>query len=431
MAQARSAAALIAERVTEPDLVQHALGLAEMQTRYPLTVRWDPGSVAQGDAGLALFCARLDEVIPEGGWADVGREHLARSATAVRQGHAGTGAIAGLSGLLFVTDALGPPPDLQSMRPKLRAEVADSALGAAARIRSQAGVTVSSYDLISGLSGVLLTVLPRGACQEPSSPLIPFLVRSLTELALAEGEIPAWHTPAAFLYDDEQRSLYPSGNLNCGLAHGIPGPLAALSLAIRTGSSDSRRVAEAVERMATWLMDHAVRSAQGPGWPTVVPLAHRDGLLVETSGQHVGRDAWCYGTPGVARALYLAGTALGEESWQTTAIEAMRGVYRRPPADRYIDSPTFCHGIAGLLQITLRFHDDTGLALFSEAATDLTGQVLAHVDPDRPMAVANLEPDGNPVDSPGLLDGATGVGLALLSVAGQTAPTWDRIMALS
>nr|WP_307818787.1 lanthionine synthetase LanC family protein [Streptomyces sabulosicollis] len=39
------------------------------------------------------------------------------------------------------------------------------------------------------------------------------------------------------------------------------------------------------------------------------------------------RASWCYGTPGIARALHLAGVALGEDAWVHDAAEAMRAVF--------------------------------------------------------------------------------------------------------
>jgi hypothetical protein len=163
----------------------------------------------------------------------------------------------------------------------------------------------------------------------------------------------------------------------------------------------------------------------------VVPLVHGPGGLAELPVHDVGRDAWCYGTPGAARALFLAGRTLDRSDLRNLAIEAMAAVYRRPVERRGIDSPTFCHGVAGLLQITLRFHHDTGLPLFAEAASALTRQILDAAEPDRPMGIANMEPGDNKVDQPGVLDGAAGVSLALLSASSDVEPTWDRMFALS
>jgi hypothetical protein len=109
----------------------------------------------------------------------------------------------------------------------------------------------------------------------------------------------------------------------------------------------------------------------------------------------------------------------------------MAATYRRPLRRRFIDSPTFCHGVAGLLQITLRFANDTGDPIFVQAAADLTEQILGMYRPDHPLGFTDLEPGGNPVDQPGLLDGAPGVALALLAAATDVPPAWDRLFLLS
>src|SRR5215204_4002820 len=50
------------------------------------------------------------------------------------------------------------------------------------------------------------------------------------------------------------------------------------------------------------------------------------------------------------------------------AVDAMQAVYRRPVEARNIDSPTFCHGVAGLLQVTLRSWHATRLPTFANVA---------------------------------------------------------------
>ena len=142
------------------------------------------------------------------------------------------------------------------------------------------------------------------------------------------------------------------------------------------------------------------------------------------------RAAWCYGSPGVARALWLSGVAMRDAELRDLAVDAMAAVYRRPVSERHIDSPTFCHGIAGLLQVTLRFAQDTGLPLFHGAAPQLFRQLLAAYDPERPLGFATLEPQDRWVDQPGLLDGAPGVALTLLAAATEVEPSWDRLFLL-
>lgn len=427
--RALDAARLIASRVTRPDAVAASVRLAREQTHYPMSVHWNPATLAQGDAGQALLADQLDRVWPGAGWAEVAQEHLGRAAAFHRRA-AGrrVGLISGAAGLAWAIRRVGAERH-QALVAELDGATAQAALAEAARIRGRSGLTVSSYDLISGLSGVLLAMLPTEDQPRPS-PALRFLVRALCELVLSPGDLPAWHTPVDLLYDDDLRRQYPHGYLNVGLAHGAPGILAALSLAQLSGHR-AERLEPAIRTLAEWLRRHTGGAADHPVWPTAVRLAAGDRTLQVVDACEQSRDAWCYGTPGVARAMYLAGTALDEAGWRAAASAAMAGVYARPVPDRAIDSATFCHGVAGLLQITLRFAQDTGEPGYDDAATALTEQILSAVDPRRPMGVANTEPGDNLVDQPGLLDGATGVCLVLLAAATDVDPGWDRIFGLA
>lgn len=394
-----------------------------------MSVHWNPVALAQGDAGQALFCAELDRAFPEQGWAATGHAFLTRAArSSAEPGQSAPSVISGVSGLAFAARLLGDGDRYRSMVADLDRTIARGTLALVAELHGRSGVGVSGFDLISGLSGITTYLLPAEPGGRPGA-ACEFAVKALADLVLAPGDLPAWRTPVELLYDEDQMRQYPDGNLNCGLAHGIPGPLAALSLAWTSGQQRGH-TQEAIVALAEWLVANAGSDDGAPRWAAVIPTGvygRRDWL---DRGGAESRDAWCYGTPGVARALYLAGAALDRPDWRTTAVRAMEGVYRRPPADRGIDSPTFCHGVAGLLQITLRFGYDTGLPVFAAAAGELTEQVLASVDPDRPMAVANVEPGGVLVDQPGLLDGATGVGLTLLGAVADEPPAWDRVFAL-
>lgn len=426
--EARQAALLLAGRCTVPDAVREADRLCREQTKFPNALHWDPASIAQGDLGQALLCAELARAEPNGAWAERAQTWAVGAGQLLERGYRpAMGTVSGSSGIAFVARRLDHCA-LDPLLPALDGVVAQEALGTAAAIRGSRGISVSTFDQISGLSGVLLCALPND--HQSGRPVAPFVVRALTALAMEPGEPPSWYTPPEFLYDDEQRAYYPFGNLNLGLAHGIPGPLAALTLAQRSGLRDDRLV-EAITSLADWLAAHVTLGPDGPGWETVVSLGMGPSGLTELPVHRVGRDAWCYGTPGAARALYLAGVELDRSDLRNLAIESMAAVYRRAPEERGIDSPTFCHGVAGLLQITLRFHHDTQLPMFAEAATALTEQILAAVEPDRPMGIANLEPGDNKVDQPGVLDGAAGVSLVLMAAASDVEPTWDRMFALS
>ena len=217
----------------------------------------------------------------------------------------------------------------------------------------------------------------------------------------------------------------PDGATDCGLAHGVPGPLAFLALA-RMHGVERPGLGEAIRRLADWIVAQQYEDGWGINWPyTVAP----DG--VEPPPVGTTRAAWCYGSPGVAPALWLAGDALQDSDLQSVAIKAMHAVRRRPVEARGIPGPILCHGVAGLLQVVLRFANNTSQEYFAEMAAELTEQLLDLFEPDSLSGFRDVEPDGRKVDNPGLLEGAAGAALTLLAAATDVEPAWDRMFLLS
>ena len=419
----------VATRLREPERVKAATVAAARQTAYPQAIYWVPHGVAQGDAGLALMCSYLDACFPGEAWDTTAHGYLTPAARGAEQsGYLTPSIFAGLSGLAFAAWCLSRHGARYQRLLRAVEEVflPQTVALAGALSQHQQGVSVSQFDLISGLSGVGAYLLCRLESEEATATLRAILGSLVALTGPADG-IPSWYTPAHLMGDETMARLYPNGNLNCGLAHGIPGPLALMALALRCGI-EVEGLKDAIEHVAAWLDHHRVDDAWGVNWPTAVPVAPEG---TGASSEEPSRAAWCYGSPGVARALWLAGEALDYPRYRDLAIAAMAAVYRRPIRERRIDSPTFCHGVAGLLQVTLRFACDTRLPLFAEAARTLSNQLLALYDPDSLLGYYSIEPGGQRVDQPGLLDGAPGVVLVLLAAAMDTEPTWDRLFLLA
>jgi hypothetical protein len=428
-AAAVAAARAVAARVTNPRRLEAAIEAAREETKFPAAVRWEPGGVAQGDAGLALMCAYLDRCFADEGWDVTGHGLLASAAAHAERCPLGPSLYGGIAGLGFVASQLGRDGTRYTrLSSTLDSSLVPQAVALAGSLEGQEhGVAVGRFDLITGVSGIGAYLLARCG-QEHVDGALDMLLRTLVDLTRASGpDPPRWFTPVELMFDETTAAMYPDGHLNCGLAHGIPGPLALMALA-HTGGVQVRGMRDAIASIAAWLCDNRADDAWGINWPTMIALAP-DAATPPTP--QPSRAAWCYGSPGVARALWLAGTALEDDQLMAFASEAMQAVYRRPLHARQIDSPTFCHGVAGLLHVTLRFAHDTGAAVFTTAAANLTDQLLTAYDPNGLLGFCSIEPDGNPVNQAGLLDGAPGVALVLLAAATDVEPTWDRLFLLA
>ncbi|MGE5186500.1 MAG: lanthionine synthetase LanC family protein, partial [Acidobacteriota bacterium] len=202
-----------------------------------------------------------------------------------------------------------------------------------------------------------------------------------------------WRTPPELLAP-EQRERHPGGVLDCGLAHGAPGPIAMLAR-IDERVVDPPLAARARELAAEatrWLLAQRLATEGASAFPAI-------------SGGGPARTAWCYGDPGAAMAL--AWTARGE------AEAIARDAAYRDPEDRGVTDAAFCHGALGLAHLWNRWFQATGAEPFRGALRDwiVRGLVMP-----RPSA-------------PGLLEGAAGIGLVLLAAIGSDEPAWDRMLA--
>lgn len=437
IARAIQVARDVAERLRDQHRVGLAVAAAPTQTAFPLAVHWLTPTLAQGDAGIALTCAYLNACLADEGWDRVGHRYLAVAAegaehVAENVFYLSGGMFGGLAGLAFAGWSLSQRATryrrlLATIDGILLPHVTTKAEGLA-RLTME-GSSVGEFDVISGLAGIGAYLLDRR--EDPSVVMaLQAALRSLVVLASNTGGRPRWWTPTHLLGDIETAAIYPHGNLNCGLAHGIPGPLALMALALSHGILVPG-LGDAIDRLVEWLVGHRADDQWGMNWPYAVSLTQEGLPDPNAPADGPSRAAWCYGAPGVARAVWLAGVARNRPEWRDLAVEAMEAVYRRPVAARCIDSPTFCHGVAGLLQITLRFAHDTRLPAFTEAAISLTESLLSAYEPDSLLGYRNWEPGGTRVDQPGLLDGAPGVLLALLAASTAVEPSWDRAFLLS
>jgi hypothetical protein len=405
--------------------VEVAAEIAE-RVRQPLALDAVDREVIDAAVGVALLHGQLDRHLPDQGWDKAAHGHLAHAAaTAERSGTGSAALFGGLGGLGFATWLLSH--DGTRYR-RLIAELDQSVIATAtARAEflsaSPAGTPVQLIDVVSGLAGNGRYLLGRKD-SEPAMTALRAVLAALVTVSDSDDGRPHWHTPPPSLIPGAALAKsYPGGYLDCGLAHGVAGPMALLALARQAGIEVPGQ-AEAVERIARWIAAQRIEDEWGANWPAAIPL--------QGDGGGPTHAAWCYGVPGVARALWLAGTAIEDAGFRELAVSALKTVYTRPPRARLVDyAPGLCHGTGGLLEITLRFAHDTGDPAFAEAAAELTERLLELHEPDRPYGFRAHNDKLEKIDDPGLLDGAAGPALALLAAGTDTEPGWDGMLLLS
>ena len=325
------------------------------------------------------------------------------------------GLFAGAPAIAFILHAAGSRYDrylsgIDATVASLAHRRVDAAL---ARIRRRELTAFAEYDLLFGLTGIGQLLLRHDPGSDALGRILTYLVR-LTEPIPVDGTtLPGWWT----VHDPDPLLPTPGGHANIGLAHGITGPLALLSSAYRAGVTVDGHI-DAIQTICqhldTWRQD----SESGPWWPQWIT---RDDLRTgRPSHPRPPRPSWCYGTPGIARALQLAAIAVHDTACQSAAEDALARCLADPTQLALISDPGLCHGWAGLYQTAWR--------AAAEALTPAIGQHLAHVAElllQRAQATTDL-PDG-------LLDGTAGLALALHTARHNTPPIsgWDACLLIT
>ncbi|MEU9719413.1 lanthionine synthetase C family protein [Streptomyces sp. NPDC047976] len=281
---------------------------------------------------------------------------------------------------------------------------------------------MGEYDVISGLTGLGRYLLARG---EDSLPVLRQVLTHLVGLTrpvpYAGQSVPGLWVEGPPVIDAGPLPQYEHGHLNLGMAHGIVGPLALLSTAWATGVRVPGQE-EAIEEIASLLVRWRAEDERGYYWPIAVALDDwASGALLNPQRQ---RPGWCYGTPGVARALQLAGLALDRPEWCALARESLLSLLRIPYEEWGVVDSGLCHGWAGNLVTLQTLNSEMKDERVAAAIDDIAGIIVSgyseeHAFGFRAPVKLGLGDGGvdGVADYPGLLTGAAGIALALESYA--------------
>ncbi|MFF4406307.1 lanthionine synthetase C family protein [Streptomyces sp. NPDC001404] len=421
--QARETAAEVAGLLADPARVAAVTaGAYETAPAALLLPGWRPSSLLLGHAGIAMLHARLAQDDPRS--SATAHAHLAAAAAAAaKAGPAGAGDLT-LPALLQTAVSGGYTRLLTRSAEVHASYVAAVTAQLTDRLRSDGpGLSYADYDVIAGLAGqgrVLLLNAEQGDGR--SADVLADVLVWLTGLArpvrVAGHEVPGWWCAPDRYVVERDRKTFPGGDFNVGVAHGICGPLSLLALAYLAGYRVPG-MQDALRTMADWVTGKERSDAEGARWPGRVSFEDE---TAPASGERVPRSGagWCYGTAGIARALHLAGEALADPAVQERAHSAVREAFHSPPEPGMREDLTLCHGRSGLLHAGVRTAAATGDATLWEDVDAMAAAIAAGFDPQAAFGYRQVLPPGagaRALDAPGVLDGAAGIALALLSYA--------------
>lgn len=390
-------------------------------------------SLGSGYPGICLLLGELDRINPEGDWDLAALEYLKRIQNNLQTGSTNSLSLFnGLTGIMMGINACSRSGTrYQNFLTQLKEfflEVYPTVLQDSF-MRTKDGARMEDYDVISGWTGIgrsLLLFSNEPKMEIALKQILEYIVKLSGNKQINNFLIPSWYLSKDNLFLESDKKLHPNGIFNCGLSHGVSGILSFLSIASQHKITVSNHH-EAIEKIATWLIGWIQEEKGVKFIPNVISL--EDYLADSYTGGFQHRDAWCYGSPGVARVLWLAGETLNRNDLKLEALSLCKSTFQRSPETWRVYSSTFCHGYAGLLSLTQEMWRVSGDIDLEIHRNELVYKLLETFDTLAPLNFYDSEFNSNYKEiqnytKVGLIEGTTGILLSLLSTINPNC-TWE------
>lgn len=298
-------------------------------------------------------------------------------------------------------------------------------------------MAMTNYDSIYGFAGhgsYLLMFKEDEDVKKTLERICNLFINMTGEIEVRGYKVPGWYIPMEKLSTELDKSLYKDGSFNLALSHGISGPLAFMSLALREGI-EIKGQKEAMGRILDTLLRFSFKDENGNVyWGG--RLNFQEYLNGESKVKKENRQSWCYGSVGIARAMYLSGIALEDEKIIKFATDIMEDIAEMPVEKWGLNCDHICHGYAGVLAIMEAMYKDTKNEKYKLGIDKAVEVIVKGFDPNSLFGFYNYtvkdktEQQENPIyeylDDYSFLEGSVGVVLALMASIYPEKISWLR-----
>ena len=258
-----------------------------------------------------------------------------------------------------------------------------------------------AYDLVSGWSGARVARCVDGP--RPADRLVDFISWTLSNPE-------RWRCPHPLRREEVAQN-------DLGLAHGVAGMLASLCLTLdRLDTATATVVAGAL----ALLHDAGQNTGNYIAWPTSA------GALVGSEY----RSAWCYGAAGILSAIHSAALALNDGTTARFAVDAMSRLAAQPMESWLLENEALCHGLMGNALCFASVASVEENAELWNAAVRLAAATMDNLDASDGRCRALGADLVTEYEEIGLVNGVSGIALALLTLSGDAEPSWMRLFGL-
>lgn len=273
------------------------------------------------------------------------------------------------------------------------------------------------YDIIRGVAGVLYYLLDfewSAEEKEQLNILVEYLIGLTKDHDYNGSKVINFHINNNNQFSEDEKLLYPNGNINFGLSHGMLGPLIALAKAHNNGF-ECPQIKEAIEVIFNLYDKFKVYIEDIPTWPT--QLSFEDYISGEfNEDSRPVMSSWCYGNSGIVRGLQKAAKYMNDNNREEIYIKDLINVVNQPINRYNLSSPILCHGYSSVLSArTMAYRDKKDNRYISTIEDDIYSILkFFHINKNRECDIDKVIEEVLDGDK-SLLMGAVGIMLSLLS----------------
>lgn len=280
-------------------------------------------SLSHGLPALCALYGELSEQYPNEGWDVLGHQYMKKIGKQINQhGFSSLSMFTGLAGVGLAAVCLSKGGErYQNFISNINQVIEERIEEIIDYLKQKPYPNMDDYDAISGVAGIASYCLLFPQEMKKSITLIlKYIVDLSQDKQIEDIKAPGWYIPPENSFSEMEKRNWPSGFFNIGLSHGIPALLIVLcnakKLNIYVDGQD-----ECIQKLADFLIKFQIKDENGAYWGTHVSLEeYKNGSVLNKNT----RDAWCYGTPGVAYSLLITGKTLKNQSYIDCAVSGMK-----------------------------------------------------------------------------------------------------------
>jgi lanthionine synthetase C-like protein len=210
----------------------------------------------------------------------------------------------------------------------------------------------SHYDAIVGISGYLYNIIKLfpNDYQNLKGVLTSYLVELSEDIDYKNSKIIGYHIKCENQYLASEREFKKDGHINFGLAHGIVGPLVALTK-VKSRGDNIPDLDNAIYKLKK-LYEEFEKKDTVLKYPTQLSYnSYLNNIFLEE--EYSFNASWCYGNLGIVRVLMIVSLNLQDKDKYEYYKNGLIDILNQRIESYNFNSSCLCHGYASAVTIQL------------------------------------------------------------------------------